>query len=127
MYLHCQYTLSVHIVGIPIHIHQVHFMFIDNVCISTTLVYRQFLLAINARCYEEFVLFCYCRSRVCFLPFGSLFIVAAITMKSVIYLEFKVNEYVLAHMRTYCPWPARIIQIRKESCVVKFYGDNNRM
>lgn len=45
-------------------------------------------------------------------------------METLVESKVQLNEYVLAHMRTYSPWPARILRILTHGrCEVRFYGD----
>lgn len=59
----------------------------------------------------------------CNSTYSKYFEMKKIIMKSTV----EIHEYVLAHMRSYCPWPARILRILSNSrCEIKFYGDNGR-
>lgn len=40
--------------------------------------------------------------------------------------SFKENDLVLAKMRGYCSWPARIISIKNNTVQVFFFGEHNK-
>lgn len=40
--------------------------------------------------------------------------------------SFKENDLVLAKMRGYCSWPARIVSIKNNTVRVYFFGEHNK-